>query len=134
MDKVTPEFNHGVDDFNAAELLRKEGMLLAACNRYYYAVFHCLQACLQTQELQFKSHSQVQGVFNKLFIHSGILPQEASKWISVTSSMRDKSDYDIYYEESEAETLHSAECAKNLIKSVSKYLFDNGYYALKTLF
>lgn len=133
MDNVTREFNHGVDDYNAAELLSEKRMYAQACNRYYYAVFHCLQACLQLKGLQYKSHSQAQGAFNKFYIHEGIFPPELSRYVAVTSSVRDKSDYDLCYDDNAEDTARSADCARKFIKCISEYLFENGFYAIKMI-
>ncbi|MEL6721048.1 MAG: HEPN domain-containing protein [Bacteroidota bacterium] len=66
----------------------------ATVNRAYYAVFHCLQALLQSEDVYSKTHQGTQRKFNELFIQTERFPKESAKMIANLSVLRGIADYD----------------------------------------
>lgn len=58
-----------VESVKAAQLMLDNEMLTPAMNRIYYAMFYAVQAVLITQNASYSKHGQVEGYFNKEFIH-----------------------------------------------------------------
>jgi uncharacterized protein (UPF0332 family) len=63
-------------------------------NRAYYAVFHCIQALLQSEGAFVKTHQGAQQKFHQLFIKTGKIPVEAGEIPAYLAELRTLSDYD----------------------------------------
>lgn len=63
-------------------------------NRAYYAVFHCVQALLHSENVFVKTHHGAQQKFHQLFIKTGKFPLEAGEILTYLSELRNLGDYD----------------------------------------
>ncbi len=63
-------------------------------NRAYYAVFHCVQALLQSEGVFVKTHHGAQQKFHQLFIKTGKFPMETGEILTYLSELRNLGDYD----------------------------------------
>ncbi|MEM9886814.1 MAG: HEPN domain-containing protein [Bacteroidota bacterium] len=91
VEKVLKEANQALDD---ADFLLAGERTQATVNRAYYCVFHCMQAMLQMENIQAKTHQGTLRKFNELFIKTEKLPTESAKMITNLSVLRNIADYD----------------------------------------
>ena len=91
-----------------------------ANSRAYYAIFNAIRALLALEGVDFKSHSQTIGYFNKNFVNTGIFPKSIGKIISYTSTKRNNSDYNVNYEPGFDDVQKSVEGAAAFLKEVTQ--------------
>lgn len=113
---------------HARECLASAGNLMSvndykgAANRSYYAVFHAMRAVLALDGIDMKKHSGVMSEFRRLYIKTGILPEEMSVIISEAFDVRTDCDYDDFYEISRGEAVEQITRAETFVDVISKYL------------
>ena len=113
---------------HAQECLASAGKLVnandykGAANRAYYAVFHAMRAVLALDGIDMKKHSGVMSEFRRLYIKTGILPEEMSVIISEAFDVRTDCDYDDFYEISRNEVVEQITRAETFVDVISKYL------------
>lgn len=113
---------------HARECLASAGKLVnandykGAANRAYYAVFHAMRAVLALDGIDMKKHSGVMSEFRRLYIKTGILPEEMSVIISEAFDVRTDCDYDDFYEISRNEVVEQITRAETFVDVISKYL------------
>lgn len=83
--------------YQQAERQMAEEVYDLAANRYYYACFHIVQALLIKNGLFAKTHSGLIQVFSEHFIKSGKLSEENGTFLSRMMNLRQKADYNCYY-------------------------------------
>ena len=93
-----------------------------SANRSYYAIFHAMNAILFTKGFSSKTHSGCIAEFRKNYIKTGIFPSTYSDIIGDAFTVRNKSDYDIYYIVVKAEVVQQLENAKAFLSSVESYM------------
>jgi uncharacterized protein (UPF0332 family) len=93
-EKVVRILNEARQALSDAEFNYEGGRYHVVSNRAYYAVFHCIQALLQSEGIFVKTHQGAQQKFHQLFIKTGKLPMEAGEIPAYLSELRNLSDYD----------------------------------------
>ncbi len=93
-------------------------------SRSYYAVYHAICAMLSTKNLEFSSHSQTLGSFNKEFIKTGIFASHYSKWIRDLYNLRESGDYDIRSDVDETKARKALNMASEIINEIKKFLVE----------
>lgn len=84
-------------------------------NRAYYAVFNAMRSVNAFDEFDSSKHSGVIAHFNQFYVKTGIFNSEVSSIIRRASRLREKSDYEDFYEPDESET-------KELLTQTTKFL------------
>lgn len=110
------------EDFDAANVMLEAGHYNAANNRAYYSLFHALRAVLALESVDFQSHAQLLGYFNKNYIHTGHFEVGMSKRLAAVSRARNHSDYEDYYVSSEEEAKENVENAQAVLSAVERYV------------
>lgn len=110
-----------------ASNLIDDGLLEFAVSRAYYAAFYAIEAALITRSITAISHKSIQVLFNREFIHSGIMPSGLNKSLARLFQERQNADYSYLatYTQEEA-TLHLQE-AQRLVEAVRNYLVENRF-------
>jgi len=121
-DLVIYRYEKAQDTFETAELLLKENKLSHAVNRYYYAVFHCIQALLVTIDLSSQKHSGVIGFFNRHFVKTGLFDKKYAKIAVHIFEERSDADYEDFRTFSIQEVKDLGEDAADFLQAVGKYL------------
>lgn len=93
-----------------------------SASRSYYAVYHSICAVLTTKGLEFSSHSQTLGAFNKDFIKTGIFNKKYSKWIQSLFVLRESGDYDIRSDIDLKKAENALITASEIVGVVKEYL------------
>jgi len=85
-------------------------------------MFHAVRSLLALDGKDFKSHSQVLGYFNKMYIHSGIIDNHFNGTLQDASKSRNNSDYDDYYKATIEEAEKNINDAKSFLKEVERVI------------
>ena len=109
-------------DLQDTQLLYKNGSLLAANNRAYYAIFHAIQAVLALERVDFKRHKDVISYFNKNYVSTEIFPKTLGRKIGQAFQIREDSDYDYKFIPEIEQTSYQAQTAKELIELVEAFI------------
>ena len=64
-----------------------------AANRIYYGMFYAMLALAMLRGFETSKHQQIQGWFNKNFVHTGIFPNQFSKIVKDAFVARTDADY-----------------------------------------
>ncbi|MBP7282204.1 MAG: HEPN domain-containing protein [Leptospiraceae bacterium] len=91
-------------------------------SRSYYCAFNAISALLWTKNLNFSSHNQTIGAFNREFVKSGIFPKEYTAILQGLFEDRQASDYDAittFTSEVTKEAIHNSGM---ILNSIEKYI------------
>ncbi len=102
--------------------LIQDGYYNFAINRAYYAAFDAMRAVNALDCFDSSKHSGVIAHFNQYYVKTGKFPAESSIIIRKASSLREKSDYEDFFEVSEMEALETFNLVKAFVSEVEKYL------------
>lgn len=102
--------------------LIQDGYYNFAINRSYYAAFDAMRAVNALDCFDSNKHSGVIAHFNQYYVKTGKFPAESSMIIRKASSLREKSDYEDFFEASEMEALETFNLVKAFVSKVEKYL------------
>jgi uncharacterized protein (UPF0332 family) len=122
VDLASVRIQKAKEDYKAAISLLKNGSLNAANNRAYYAMFHSIRAVFALESIDFKSHFQVIGYFNKVYVHSGKFDSRYYKMIHNAVEARTQSDYEDYYDPSESDVRLNVGNAGEFIVAIVGYI------------
>lgn len=96
---MTPEqtalLNKAEDSLTAAKLLANNSLYDFAVSRAYYTMFYVAEAFLLNQGLAFSKHSAVISAFGREFANKGIVSVEYHRYILDAQDKRNKGDYSI---------------------------------------
>jgi len=76
-----------------AKLLFTHDRIDSTVNRLYYACFYVVTALLQTEDLNSAKHTGVRSLFNKHFVHEGLVPRSTATIYNDLFERRTKIDY-----------------------------------------
>lgn len=78
----------------SARISFESGFYDDASSRAYYSAFHAVSAALGARGLVYSSHGQTLGAFNKEFVKTGVIEQEAFRRLQKLFANRQIGDYD----------------------------------------
>ena len=112
------------DKLESAKILFHNFVYDDCASRAYYAVYHALTAVLYLKDLEFSSHSQTMGAFNKEFIHTALFPKHFTKKIKSLYDYRESGDYDVNSNISKEIASECLNTASEVIDAINKYLLE----------
>lgn len=115
-------FNKAVNSLSISEKLFAEGEYGYSQNRAYYALFDAIRSITAIDEFDSSKHSGVIAHFNQCYVKTGIFSQNTSNIIRLASMLREKSDYEDFYEPDEEDTKEIIDSVRMFINDVSNYL------------
>jgi uncharacterized protein (UPF0332 family) len=118
----TLRLENAKEDCESAALEYSRAHYKATNNRAYYSIFHAIRAVLALESVDFKSHGQLLGYFNKNYIHTGKFDVSLSKIISKANGLRTNSDYNDFFIATAEESSEAVEGAKIFLEAVTAYL------------
>ena len=74
-------------------LLEGGGSLRSVCNRAYYCMFYAVLALLESKGVGTSKHSGAIAMFNREFVHTGVLGKRFSKALQRAFALRQEQDY-----------------------------------------
>ena len=105
----------------AARLLEDKYYNFAA-NRAYYAAFDAMRAVNSLDGFDSSKHSGVISHFNQQYVKTGKFSTETSAVIRKASNLREKSDYEDFFEASKEDAEDAYILVKKFVEDVSAYL------------
>lgn len=99
-----------------ADDMFKLGYYDMAANRYYYACFHALHAFMIMNGRSCHTHGGLIAEFGMHFIKTGIIDSKYGRFVSRLGQLREKSDYNCFYEVNE-------EDVKDMIEPAHEFIF-----------
>ena len=118
-------FEKAQKNLEVAQLLFKDDIYSVALNRTYYAVFDAMRAVNALESFDSSKHSGVIAHFNQAYVKTGIFPPEVSSTIRRASMLREKSDYEDFYEPSREDVEQTMQETMSFLKLVSSYLSES---------
>lgn len=109
-------------NLEVVEALIRDGYYNFAINRLYYAAFDAMRAVNALEGFDSSKHSGVIAHFNQFYVKTGKFPIETSTIIKKASTLREKSDYEDFFEASEVDALDTCLLVKQFVAEVEKYL------------
>ena len=109
-------------NLEVVETLIREGYYNFAVNRSYYAAFDAMRAVNALDCFDSSKHSGVIAHFNQFYVKTGKFPADTSTIIKKASTLREKSDYEDFFEASETEAVDTFLLVKQFLAEVEQYL------------
>lgn len=104
--------------FAENEGLVEKGYWSTLANRLYYALFHAVSALLIFDHHEVGSHKGAAIRFHQYYVHTGTFSADEGAFYSQMQTMREKADYNCYYDVGEDEIRAKIEPAKALIGKI----------------
>lgn len=104
--------------------LFEEGEYGYSQNRAYYALFDAIRSVTVLDSFDSSKHSGIIAYFNQHYVKTGLFDQKTSAVIRLASMLREKSDYEDFYEPEEDDTKSIIESITEFLNSVKKFLRD----------
>ena len=115
---VNRELAKAKEAFDDILFLQQGGRLSAAANRLYYAVFHAVSALLIHDGHQVARHNGSHILFSQYYIKTGILPSDFGKLYNNLQTLREKRDYNCFFDVKEEDITAGVTLAQQLIQAI----------------
>ena len=89
-----------------------------AANRQYYACYHAVQALFVSHEIICTTHRGLIAKFSLHFVKTGIITMQQGSFLSHIMQLRQKADYNCYYDISETEVRSLSEPTHEFVNTV----------------
>jgi uncharacterized protein (UPF0332 family) len=106
----------------AANTLVDERLLADAVSRIYYAMFYATKALFTRDGLAAKRHASVLTLFGREYVKTNIIAPEFHQMLIKAFELRQKSDYDIYWEMTLEDAQTQLAAAKQFMAEIEKIL------------
>ncbi len=116
---VDLEIAKSYNTMDDCELMVSKERWSGAASRLYYAVFHAVCALLIHDGHRVKTHKGAGITFSQKYIHTALLPAEYGELFFQLENMREKSDYDCFYNTTADEILMRVKPAKEMIDTIA---------------
>ena len=112
----------GKRNLELAKALLEEEMYGFALNRAYYGAFDAMRAVNALDGFDSSKHSGVISHFNQAHVKTGDFDESVSKIIKNASRLRERSDYEDFYEPEKEETEQTIKEVEEFVDAVSIFL------------
>ena len=119
-------YEKAVSNIRVAKMLYASGNYDVALNRAYYAAFDAMRAVNALDGFDSSKHSGVIAHFNQEYVKTGKFPSTTSGIIRKASRLREKSDYEDFYEPDKEETSDAIMDVEVFLNDVKAYLKQQG--------
>lgn len=105
-----------------AQLLLSQDRYRSTVNRAYYAMFYAVLGLLQMTAERTSKHSGAIALFDRLFVKTGLVDRNYSKWFHEAFLIRQKSDYDEISEVTSEEARMVVEHSHEFVAQIKRLL------------
>lgn len=91
----------------------------------YYSAFHAVNALFINDEIQSARHKASLALFSLHYIKTGKLPADYGRLYNNLQTLREKSDYNCFYQVTEQDIADSVEQVKHFIDDIEKLINVN---------
>jgi uncharacterized protein (UPF0332 family) len=128
----SPEHLHLIMEKAAKSLLgaanlAEDGLYEFAVSRAYYATFYAIEAALTTKGLMAASHKSIITLFNREFVHAGLVPSSLNKSLNLLFKERQNADYSYLASYSFEECQNHIQEATQIVDAMKHYLQSSGF-------
>ena len=113
------------ETFEEIEILRNAGKWNGAANRVYYSVFHAVNALFINDGIQSARHKASHALFSLHYIKTGKLLVDYGRLYNNLQTLREKSDYNCFYQVTEQDIADSVEQVRQFIDAIEKLIDSN---------
>jgi len=106
----------------SARILLEHGELEDATSRAYYAMFHAARAVLFNKGLKAKTHKGTITLFGEYVVKRGLMSERYADMLRRAFDIRQRSDYEVYFEVDRQTAEEAILDAEEFIKVVKKLL------------
>lgn len=112
------EIERAVNNFSEHEGLVEKGYWNTLANRLYYALFHAVSGLLITDGHEVGSHKGAAIRFHQYYVREGVFTEDEGSFYSQMETLREKSDYNCFFNVSESEIKSRIEPTRLFIEKV----------------
>lgn len=125
--KELPEYrlDKSFGNLDLARSLYKNGTYSFALNRAYYAAFDAIRAVNALDDFDSSKHSGVIAHFNQFHVKTGDFDTSFSSVIRRAARLREKSDYEDFFEPEKDDVEKTILEVEKFIEAVKRFLRDN---------
>ena len=89
-----------------------------AANRQYYACYHAVQALFVSRGISGSTHKGMISQFSRNFVKAGLIGVGYGSFLSRMMQLRQKADYNCYYDVSESEVREMNRLSEDFVRAV----------------
>ena len=115
-------FETSLENLEDARIMYENGRYKNALNRAYYSIFHAIRSVDALDGFDSSKHSGVISHFNQNHVKTGDFEPETSSVIKRASMMREKSDYEDFYEPEKEDVERTISEVSYFLSAVKEYL------------
>lgn len=121
---VELEMEKAYKTFNQVEVLQREQYWDTMANRLYYALFHAVSALLINDQREVGSHKGAAIRFHQYYVKTGVFTDEEGSFYSQMETLREKSDYNCFFNVTEADIVSKVAPTLLFIDKVKQYIAE----------
>lgn len=130
---VQMELRKAHEAYRDIEVLTQAGRWNGAANRLYYSVFHAVNALFINDGLQAGRHKTSHSLFSLHYIKTGVLPVEFGRLYNNLQTLREKSDYNCFYNVAEQDIADGIRLASEFISAIEKLINEKNNIIVEPL-
>ena len=104
------------------EILMASKRWNGAANRLYYAVFHAVNALFINDGLEAGRHKSSHSLFSLHYVKTGLLPVDYGRLYNNLQRLREKSDYNCFFDVSEQDIGGGISIASDFIEAIEQLI------------
>lgn len=108
--------------FMQVAVLQREKYWDTMANRLYYSLFHAVSALLINDLREVGSHKGAAIRFHQFYVKTGLFTEEEGAFYSQMETLREKSDYNCFFNVTENEIVSKVEPTFSFIMKVKQYI------------
>ncbi|MBR0264064.1 MAG: HEPN domain-containing protein [Prevotella sp.] len=119
------ELEKAYKTFGQVEVLQREQYWDTMANRLYYALFHAVSALLINDQREVGSHKGAAIRFHQYYVKTGIFTDEEGSFYSQMETLREKSDYNCFFNVTETDIVSKVSPTLSFIDKVKQYIAEH---------
>ena len=108
-----------------AEQIAKMGHWNSCVNRLYYSCFYAVTALLLQRDFSSSKHTGIRSIFNKEFVHKGIIKKDFGKLYNKLFDYRQQSDYEDLFVMKKEKVIPWISQTKEFVKQIEMLINKN---------
>ena len=121
---VDREMERAYHTFKVASNLMVDQEWNEAAGRLYYSLFHAVSALLIHDHIAVKSHKGAYTMLCQHYVNSGKMPKRFGDFYRKMEIMREKGEYDCFYDVTAEDVQESVPQAKEMINTIAEMVQD----------
>ena len=119
---VQLEIQKAEQTFAEKDILISGGLWNTLANRLYYSLFHAVSALLISDHHEVGTHKGAVIRFHQYYVQTGLFTKEEGYFYSQLQTLREKGDYNCYFDVLKEDALSRIEPTYQLINKIKEYI------------